>query len=76
MTSFDREAYQAAYDAHQRRLPKGHIITHVTWRNGHMTVESAPRLRPDPLGEIDKAKNEMHDRPPPRIRRGIQDQLL
>jgi hypothetical protein len=62
--TFDRDAYQAQFDAAKRRLPKGHVITHAHWANGHLDVMSAPIGKPE------------HGQDLPISARGIQAQLL
>lgn len=41
MTPADQDSYRRQFEAHAKRLPRGHVINHCTWRGGHLTVQSA-----------------------------------
>lgn len=66
MTNDDRASYKRQFDQAQRRLPRGHVIHHVMWREGHLSTMSHRPERP--------ARDEPEARP--GIRRGVQQQDL
>jgi hypothetical protein len=65
VTDADRESYRRQFDAAQRRLPRGYVINHCTWRDGQLWTLSAkpPRQTTEPEFQ-------------PRVRRGVQAGLF
>lgn len=66
MTEADRESYRRQFEAAKRRLPRGHVINHVQWQDGHLRVMSAPVQR-QPAAPPDEG---------PKVRRGVQAGLF
>lgn len=64
--TFDAASYRRQFEQAQRRLPRGHAIHHCTWRDGHLTVQSAP---------VQRAPAEKPDSQP-KVRRGVQAGLF
>jgi hypothetical protein len=54
----DQTSYKRQFDAHAKRLPRGHVIHHATWRNGQLTTMShkPERLAPDPKPSTAKVR--------------------
>jgi uncharacterized membrane protein YccC len=46
VTDDDRASYRRQFDAAKRHLPRGHVIVHSTWRDGQLSVMSAPAEKP------------------------------
>lgn len=65
MTSADQDSYRRQFDQAKRRLPRGHVINHATWRDGHLTVMSGKPERQAKEPEFG-----------PRVKRGVQAGLF
>lgn len=66
MTPADADSYRKQFAAAQRRLPRGHVIHHCTWRDGQLSTLSRPAERPEPNQAV----------PDGRVRRGAMQGTL
>lgn len=67
MTDEERASYRRQFEQHERRLPRGHVINHCTWRDGHLSVMSGPVERQQVPRDSDG---------PRRVRRGAAQEDL
>jgi hypothetical protein len=65
VTEAERASYRRQFDQAQRRLPRGHVIHHATWRDGQLSVMSH---RPERVAPVQAEA--------PRVHRGVQGTLL
>lgn len=67
MTDEDRANYKRQWEQAQNRLPRGHVIHHATWRDGHLsTMSHKPERQPADAGPQFAQ----------RVRRGVQQKDL
>lgn len=65
MNDAERRSYERQFDQARRRLPRGHVISHCTWRDGQLITRSA---RPERQAREPEFQ--------PRVRRGVQAGLF
>lgn len=66
MTPADQDSYRRQFDAAKRHLPRGHVISHATWRDGQLSVMSTPVERAPKTEPVFVT----------RVRRGLSQQDL
>lgn len=57
MTPADQDSYRRQFEQAKRRLPRGHLINHCTWRDGQLTVlharvEKAAKTEPEFVARV------------------------